>query len=155
MKAKFQRYWMPLSLAVRVALAAANGAAQIYPASEPAAAPERPALSTPTPRMRTTPSDGEESRPSGNLAKGPPLTLYHGEVHVLDLPDVTRIAVSNGAVLRATAVASNHVVLIGEAAGTTSLHVWTRNGAQLSYEVAVRNFEISQSVRAVQDLLVG
>lgn len=155
MKAKFQRYWMPLSLVVRVALAAANGATQICPESEPAAAPERPALSTPTPRMRTTPSDGEESRPSGNVAKGPPLTLYHGEVHVLDLPNVTRIAVGNGAVLRATAVASNHVVLIGEAAGTTSLRVWTHNGAQLSYEVAVRSFEISQIGRAVQDLLAG
>jgi len=155
MKAKFQRYWMPLSLAVRVALAAANGASQIYPASEPAAAPERPALSTPTPRMRTTPSDGEESHPSGNAAKGPPLTLYHGEVHVLDLPNVTRIAVGNGAVLRATAVASNHVVLIGEAAGTTSLRVWTRNGAQLSYEVAVRSCETSPIVRGVQDLLAG
>lgn len=155
MKAKFQRYWMPLSLAVRVALAAANGATPIYPASEPAAAPERPALSTPTPRMRTTPSDGEESRVSGNVAKGPPLTLYHGEVHVLDVPNVTRIAVGNGAVLRATAVASNHVVLIGEAAGTTSLRVWTRSGEYLSYEVAVRGFETSRMVRGVQDLPEG
>jgi len=155
MKAKFQRYWMPLSLAVRVALAAANGATHICPASEPAAAPERPALSTPTPRMRTTPSDGDDCRTSGNVVKGPPLTLYDGEVHVLDLPNVSRIAVGNGAVLRATAVASNHVVLIGEATGTTSLRVWTRNGAQLNYEVAVRSFEISQIVRAVQDQLAG
>ena len=142
MKAKFQRYWMPLSLAVRVVLAAANGSAQLYPESEPAVAPERPALSMPTPRMRTTPSDGDESRSSGNVVERPPLTVYHGEVHVLDLPDVTRIAVGNGAVLRATLVASNHVVLIGEAAGTTSLRVWTRCGAQLTYQVAVRSFDI-------------
>ena len=144
MKAKFQRYWIPLSLAVRVALAAANGASQTHLESEPAAAPERPALATPTPRMRTTPSDGEESRPSGKVVKGPPLTLYHGEVHVLDLPNVTRVAVGDGAVLRATLVASNHVVLIGEAAGTTSLRVWTRNGAQFIYEVAVRAISVRQ-----------
>jgi len=100
--------------------------------------------------MRSTPSDGEESRPSGNMVKGPPLTLYHGEVHVLDLPDVTRIAVGDDAVLRATVVASNHVVLIGEAAGTTSLHVWTRNGVQLSYEVAVRGISVSQPDGRVQ-----
>jgi Flp pilus assembly secretin CpaC len=152
MRAKLQRYWIPFSLVVRVALAAANGAAQTHPDSEPATAPERPPVSTPTPRVRTTPSEGEESRPSANVVKGPPLTLYHGEVQVLDLPNVARIAVGNGAVLRATVVASNQVVLIGEAAGTTSLRVWTRNGTELSYEVAVRSFDIWQ-VRDAQDLL--
>lgn len=52
-------------------------------------------------------------------------------------------------------MASSQVVLIGEAAGTTSLRVWTRNGSQFTYEVAVRAFDIAQIVRDVQDLLAG
>ncbi len=81
------------------------------------------------------------------------LSLYHGEVQVLDLANVTRIAVGNGDVLRANVVASNQVVLIGEGAGSTSLRVWTRSGAQFNYEVIVRSFDVSQILRDVQDLL--
>lgn len=96
MRANLKRYLIPLSLAVRVALAAANSAAQTYPESAPAVAAEPPSVPSPAPRMRSTPSDGDGSRPSRNVVKGPPLTLYHGQVQVLDLPNVTRIAVGNG-----------------------------------------------------------
>ncbi len=96
-----------------------------------------------------------EAPSSKSVIKGPSLALYHGEVQVLDLADVTRIAVGNGDVLRANVVASSQVVLIGQAAGTTSLRVWTRNGAQFTYEVTVRAFDVAQILRDVQDLLAG
>ena len=97
----------------------------------------------------------EASAKTRSTVQGPPLSLYHGEVQVLDLSDVARIAVGNGGVLSANVVASNQVVLIGQAAGSTTLRVWTRNGAQYSYEVTVRSFDVSQILRDVQDLLAG
>jgi pilus assembly protein CpaC len=90
--------------------------------------------------------------PAG-VVKGPGISLYHGEVQVLDLANVVRIAVGNGEVLRANVVALSQVVLIGESAGSTSLRVWTRPGTQFTYEVTVRSFDVSQILRDVQDLL--
>jgi pilus assembly protein CpaC len=83
------------------------------------------------------------------------IALYNGEVKVLDLSDVTRVAVGNGDVLQANVVAANQVVLIGQQAGTTSLRVWTRNGGQFTYRVIVRAFDMSQILRDVQDLLAS
>jgi len=155
MKANLQRYMIALSLGVRFALAAVNGAAQPYPESPPAVSAVPPSQGSSSPAARATTNGSSETGWSGQTVKGPPLTLYHGEVQVLDLPNVSRIAVGNGDVLRAQVVASSQVVLIGQAAGTTSLRVWTRNGSQFSYEVAVRSFDIAQIVRDVQDLLAG
>ena len=155
MTAKLQRYLIALSLGVRFALTAANAAAQPSPESQPAESALPPVAISSSAGVRSGRADFEQGGRSGQVVNGPPLTLYHGEVQVLDLPNVTRIAVGNGEVLRAQVVASNQVVLIGEAAGTTSLRVWTRNGAQFSYQVAVRSFDITQIVRDVQDLLAG
>ncbi|HUI60951.1 MAG TPA: pilus assembly protein N-terminal domain-containing protein, partial [Steroidobacteraceae bacterium] len=155
MKANVQRYLIALSLGVRFALTVTNAAAQPSPESAPMVAPVPPAPASSGGSARSMSESADDSARSGQLMKGPALTLFHGEVQVLDLPNVTRIAVGNGEVLRAQVVASSQVVLIGEATGTTSLRVWTRNGTQFSYEVAVRSFDIAQIVRDVQDLLAG
>jgi pilus assembly protein CpaC len=133
MKANLQRHLLILTLGLHFALGYANTA--MTPADDATAPTRQPA--------------------TGQVITGPRLNLYHGEVQVLDLPNVTRIAVGSGEVLRAQVVAANQVVLIGEAAGTTSLRVWTRTGTQFTYEVLVRSFDVSQIVRDVQDLLGG
>jgi pilus assembly protein CpaC len=148
-----KRYLIALSLGVRFTLGVANGAAAPNPESEPSlAAPTAPAQSRPAPARA---AGGDESARPGQVIDGPPLTLYHGEVQVLDLPEVTRVAVGSGDVLQAKVVASSQVVLIGQAAGNTSLRVWTRRGTQFSYQIAVRSFDVAQILRDVQDLLAG
>ena len=131
MKANLLCSMIVLSLVARLALAAQDDTTPPAPGSA-------------TPAM---------SAPSTKAVNGPVLSLYHGEVQVLDLANVTRIAVGNGEVLQATVVAANQVVLIGQAAGTTSLRVWTRSGPELNYQVNVRAFDVSQIMRDVQDLL--
>jgi len=147
-----RRYLIALSLGIRFTLGTVNGAAAQGPESAPSLSPPAPAVTRPA---SSRSAGADDSVRSGQLVNGPPLSLYHGEVQVLDLADVTRIAVGNGAVLRAQVVAASQVVLIGEAAGTTSLRVWTRSGTQFNYQVAVRAFDVSQIVRDVQDLLAG
>ncbi|HXA36702.1 MAG TPA: pilus assembly protein N-terminal domain-containing protein [Steroidobacteraceae bacterium] len=148
MKADIQRFMIFLSLLTGVALAAPAGAADQSTVS-PRAPNEGAGARAPKPG---TVDDSAQSR---SVISGPPLSLYHGEVQVLDLADVVRIAVGNGEVLRANVVASSQVVLIGQNAGTTSLRVWTRNGTQFTYEVNVRSFDVSQILRDVQELLAG
>ena len=155
MNPKLQHRLIALTLGVRFALGFSNAAAQQPPESVPAASAAPASAGSSVSSRRAAGTESAESGSSGRVVNGPPLTLYHGEVQVLDLPNVTRIAVGSGEVLRAQVVASSQVVLIGEAAGTTSLRVWTRAGTQFSYEVAVRSFDVAQIVRDVQDLLAG
>jgi pilus assembly protein CpaC len=137
MNANLRRYAIALGLIARVALAAAQEPVETATDAAPPASTQnaRSDLST--------------------TASEPPIALYNGEVKVLDLRDVVRIAVGNGAVLQASVVAANQVVLIGQQAGTTALRVWTRSGKQLEYRVNVRPFDMAQVLRDAQDMLAG
>jgi pilus assembly protein CpaC len=138
MNSNLRRYAIALGLIARVALAA--GQQPVETATE-TAPPARAA--------QNARSDADTSASESLLA------LYNGEVKVLDLRDVVRIAVGNGTVLQASVVAANQVVLIGQQPGTTSLRVWTRGGKQLEYRVNVRPFDMAQVLRDAQDMLAG
>ncbi|HEV3018305.1 MAG TPA: pilus assembly protein N-terminal domain-containing protein [Burkholderiaceae bacterium] len=106
------------------------------------------ALSTRDPVPPTRPFD---ARPSAQ----PSVLLYTGQVQVLDMPNVSRVAVGNGSVLKAQVIDSGQVVLIGQAAGSTTLRLWASRGAQYAYEVTVRSNDTVRAARDIQDMLVN
>ena len=67
----------------------------------------------------------------------PPRTIVVGEVATITLPSVARIAIGNGHLVKATVVDDNQIVLLAEAAGDTTMHVWLRGGRQLAYTLHV------------------
>jgi pilus assembly protein CpaC len=141
MNTSFRRYAIALTLMARIVLANA----QVERGPE---APLAPPSTSGGPTMRAAAESD-----SRNVVAQPSLALYDGEVKVLDLTDVERIAVGNGGALKANVVSSNQVVLIGQRPGSSSLRVWTRNGKQYTYEVTVRDFDIAQILRDTQDML--
>jgi pilus assembly protein CpaC len=130
-----------MTLLCRVAFAAGGDYSQ--PADVPSAHALKPSKTA------------DDGRGAGSVVNGPGVTLFHGEVQVLDLPDVSRIAVGNGGVLRATVAEPGQIVLIGESAGTTTLRVWGGGGKQYAYEVTVRPDDTARILRDVQDLLAS
>jgi pilus assembly protein CpaC len=58
------------------------------------------------------------------------ITLSVGQAHVLNEPNVKRIAVGNGKILQATALDSKQILVIPEAPGESTLHLWNRNGTE-------------------------
>ena len=90
---------------------------------------------------------------SSTVRQAAPLMLYAGQVLVLDQPNVARVAIGNGSLLSATVVADKQVVLLGEGAGTTTMYVWLRSGAQVSYEVTVSGSNLSKTSRELNQLL--
>ncbi len=66
-----------------------------------------------------------------------PQTVAVGDVMTMRYPGVARIALGNGSLLRATVVDDREIVLIGELAGRTTMHVWLRNGRQFTHPVDV------------------
>ena len=157
MKTKLSPYLAAISLVAQVAFAAPDSAAQ-QPAA-PAAAGRAVTVSMveAAPRAHGVKPSllAENGGPGGSVVNGPSVILFHGEVQVLDLANVSRIAVGNGGVLRATVAEPGQVVLIGEGAGTTTLRVWVGTGAQYTYEVTVRNDDTARIVRDVQDMLAS
>jgi pilus assembly protein CpaC len=158
MNTNVKPYLVAVWLVARVALAAPGAPAQVPPA--PAAKPVSMRSST----VAASASAGHASGATvydaawsnnGPVVNGQSLTLYHGEVQVLDLANVSRIAVGDGSVLKATVAEPGQIVLIGQQAGTTTLRVWVANSAQYNYEVRVRNDDTARIVRDVQDLLAN
>ena len=74
-----------------------------------------------------------------------PISIYPGQVRVIEQADVERIAIGNGKLVTASVVANKQIVLLGEATGVTSLYVWLKNGTQRNYEVTVSTEDASKS----------
>ena len=55
------------------------------------------------------------------------LELFAGDTLVLDV-DALRVAVGNGRVLSVVQVDGNKLLVLGEMAGVSAVHVWTRDG---------------------------
>lgn len=70
-------------------------------------------------------------------AGGDDLRLFAGEVRVLDVPGLSRVAIGNGALVETRHVEPDQLVLIAEAPGTTSLHLWFHDNRQSSRKLRI------------------
>ena len=119
--------------------APAAAASTEAPAARQSAAGKQQAVITEMADADAKPTSGRTRAPAlGPVSRNPlPLKLYAGQVHVMEQAGVTRVAIGNGGLVSATVVADKQIVLLGENTGTTTMYVWLRNGAQVSYEVTV------------------
>lgn len=107
-----------------------------------------PASSQRRERPATLRSGGDQLKP---VEAGSPIVLYAGEVQVINRADVLRLAIGKGSLVNATVVDDRQIVLIGEAAGETTLHTWLKNGRQIRQSVVVH---AGHTGRLVEDLSV-
>lgn len=93
---------------------------------------------------------------NSNSAKSPKkkkLDLFVGEVKVVGKVDVTRVAVGNGAIIRAEVLKSGELLVIAKTAGSSSLLLWHKDGNHSDYNIRVseldpeRRFPIEKMVR--------
>jgi len=66
-----------------------------------------------------------------------PIELYVGQVHLIRAGDLKRVAVGNGKVIQATALDGGQVLVIPEAAGQSTLHLWGKDGTETSFAISV------------------
>lgn len=64
------------------------------------------------------------------------VNLFVGEARTLPVSGVTRVAVGNGKLITATVIDGREILLLGEAAGDTSLFIWSGNRI-LKYRVKI------------------
>ena len=80
------------------------------------------------------------------------LELYRGEAKVLPIA-ATRIAIGNGKVVSASSVSANQLLVLGEQPGTSTLHLWLKNGTERNLTVTVREVDNSGALQDIKRLL--
>jgi pilus assembly protein CpaC len=79
--------------------------------------------------------------------------LYVGQAHVLEEGQIKRIVVGNGKVIQATALDDRQVLVIPEAPGQSTLHVWGRAGVQKLYVINVVPADAGRLQAEIQSML--
>ncbi len=80
------------------------------------------------------------------------IELFSGEARVLPI-SAARIAIGNGKVISASSVAANQLLILGEQAGTTTLHLWLKNGTERNMTVIVREADNTRALDDIKRLL--
>lgn len=78
-----------------------------------------------------------ESRPTEEGEPPVALSLYVGQAHLIREGPLRRIAVGNGRVLQASSIDERQLLLIPEAPGQSTVHVWRQDGGERSFVVTV------------------
>jgi len=73
--------------------------------------------------------------------------LFAGEVEVLGEYDVTRVAIGNGAIVRAEVLATGELLVIAQSPGSTSIRLWHKGGGQSDFNVRVSERDPETRVR--------
>jgi pilus assembly protein CpaC len=82
------------------------------------------------------------------------LRLTVGDTQVLTL-DVQRVAIGNGHLLSVSRPEPDQLLLLAEAAGSTTLELWLRDGQQRRVRVTVADINLNEQLQQVQGLLQG
>lgn len=82
------------------------------------------------------------------------LDLFVGDSRVLQVSPA-RVAIGNGAIVSVTTLPAGELLLLGEAAGRTTLQLWLRDGSQHRVVVDVAANDMEATLRTVRELLEG
>ena len=81
------------------------------------------------------------------------ITLAVGQAHLLDVGTVRRVAVGNGRVLQVNALDQRQLLLLPEAAGESTLHLWLAEGVLRRYRIQVTESDSPRVAEEINQLL--
>lgn len=81
------------------------------------------------------------------------LNLYVGEVRVLQVGELRRIAIGNGKVLQASALDAGQLLVIPEMAGQSVVYLWGKDGRERHLSITVVPGDASQLLEEVRVML--
>jgi len=83
------------------------------------------------------------------------MTMSVGEIKLLRLSPIERVAVGQSSVLSTSLLQNGQLLLLGEGAGTTTVHVWFENGKETQYTVRVAEQDQETMAQTLNNLLEG
>lgn len=82
------------------------------------------------------------------------IEMFSGEARVLPLAP-SRIAIGNGKVISVSTIASNQLLILAETAGTSTLHLWFKDGSQKKMTVLVLETDMKRTLEDINRLLAS
>lgn len=81
--------------------------------------------------------------------------LYVGEIKILKVKDIRRIAVGNASLLSTSLLSNGQLLIIGEGAGDTNVHIWFNDGSERDLTVLIKEGygTLAQKSKEVKALL--
>ena len=87
------------------------------------------------------------------ILKNQYLKLYKGEVKVLRIGDVDRVAVGNGKLLSTSITKKGQLIILAEKAGETLVHIWGKGGWERKLRIQISESNPKSAESEVKSLL--
>lgn len=81
------------------------------------------------------------------------INVFSGEIRILQVGDIDRVAVGNGALLSTTLLDNGQLLLLAEQEGETTLHIWFSNGSERDYKVHILPRDANRIISELSVLL--
>jgi pilus assembly protein CpaC len=83
--------------------------------------------------------------------------LYVGEIRILEVTDINRIAVGNSKLLSTSLLNNGQLLIIAEGEGDSNVHIWFNDGSERDYTVRIKGGygTLAQKAEEVRTLLAG
>ncbi len=81
------------------------------------------------------------------------ISMYVGEVKVLELKGIERVAIGNPKVASNTILPQGQLVLLADDEGVTTMHIWLKDGTEKDFEVVVNEKQTLASYQELVQLL--
>ena len=81
------------------------------------------------------------------------LNLYKGEVRVLRIGEVDRVAVGNGKILSTSITKSGQLIILAEKSGETIIHIWGQKGWERDLKIKISPSNPRTAVSEIKSLL--
>lgn len=79
--------------------------------------------------------------------------LYAGEVRVLSIRPVDKVALGNAKIVSTTILPNDQLLLLADAPGSTTLHIWLKDGREMQLAVQVAENDASRILSDVRTLI--
>ncbi len=92
---------------------------------------------------------------SAAAGASPRITMYVGEIKLMRLNPIERVAVGQSAVLSTSLLQNGQLLLLAEGEGSTNVHVWFENGHEAQYTVTIIKEDQENTAQSLNNLLAG
>jgi len=81
------------------------------------------------------------------------ILVFVGEIKILEVGDIERVAVGNGALLSTSMLDNGQLLILAESAGETTLHIWYSDGAESDLKVSIVEKNPDRLMQELQELV--
>ena len=81
------------------------------------------------------------------------ITMFLGEVKVLETETIERVAIGNPKIASNTILPQGQLILLADAAGATTMHIWLTNGKEKDFDIVVNKKQVFDDYAELVTLL--